>query len=124
MKLTKSEAVRLHRKLWNWIADETERLKFKGEKCEYFKNFESKDIPNSECYCCEYASTITGESYKCVDICPIDWGECFGGRKNCFDSLYELWDLEGDWQKAANLARQIASLPERPDMEFDILEDE
>ena len=25
MKLTKSKAVRLHRKVWNWIADETEK---------------------------------------------------------------------------------------------------
>ena len=27
MKLTKSEAVRLHRKMLNWIADETEKQK-------------------------------------------------------------------------------------------------
>ena len=25
MKLTKSEAVQEHRKMWNWIADETEK---------------------------------------------------------------------------------------------------
>ena len=26
MKLTKSKAVQEHRKMWDWIADETERL--------------------------------------------------------------------------------------------------
>ena len=36
MKLTKSEAVRLHRKMWNWIADETEKRKEKGVNAEMF----------------------------------------------------------------------------------------
>ncbi|MEG1433244.1 hypothetical protein [Eubacterium sp.] len=122
MKLTKSEAVRRHRKMWNWIADETERRKFKVEKCDYFKNFVSKDIPFFGCYCCEYLYNLV--NCKCLDGCPIDWGNYFGGQKPCLESLYGLWELEYDWKKSANLARKIANLPERPDMEFDILEEE
>ncbi|SDY29880.1 hypothetical protein [Eubacterium barkeri] len=122
MEPTKSEAVRRHRKMWNWIADETDRLKFKVEKCEYFYNFEIEDIPSLECYCCEYLFNLG--NCKCLNGCPIDWGNYFGCQKPCLESLYKLWCLECDWQKAANLAREIANLPERPDMEFDVLEEE
>ena len=35
MTLTKELAIKLHRKLWRWIADETERRKEVVEKYDY-----------------------------------------------------------------------------------------
>lgn len=56
-KLTKEEAIKKHREMWNWIADETERTNCCTSKFMYFesKNISSKEIPYHYCYCCEYA---------------------------------------------------------------------
>ncbi len=111
MKLTKSEAIANHRKMWNWIAEETLKQKRKVEKSEYFKAHGITDIPLIECYCCEYAKN------NCLN-CPIDWGGEFGAcmsRDTADDrkGLYWLWLLEPDYLTAAELAKKIAELPER-----------
>lgn len=36
-KLTKQEAIKLHRHMWNWIADETERTGLFVIETDYFK---------------------------------------------------------------------------------------
>ena len=112
MKLTKSEAIANHRKMWNWIAEETLKQKRKVEKSEYFKAHGITDIPPNECYCCEYSA-----DKKCDD-CLIDWGGEFGGcmsRDTLGDrkGLFSLWCVEPNYTKSAELARQIAELPER-----------
>ncbi len=111
MEITKSEAIENHRKMWNWIADETLKQKCVVDKQDYFETHEMTDIPFSYCYCCEYACR------ECSH-CPIDWGGEFGGcvsRDNIDDErgLYILWCKEPDYIKAAELAKQIAELPER-----------
>lgn len=111
MKLTKSEAIANHRKMWNWIAEETLRQKCKVEEREYFKAHEITDIPSGESYCCDYAAL------NCLN-CPIDWN---GKLRYCLDldvrgdkeGLYALWLLEPDYIKAAKLAKRIAELPEK-----------
>ena len=47
MGLTKSEAIANHRKMWNWIADETMKRKCKVEKWDYFKAHGITDIPSA-----------------------------------------------------------------------------
>ena len=37
MKLTREQAIMEHRKMWNWIADETLRLKRRVPKDNYFE---------------------------------------------------------------------------------------
>lgn len=115
MGITKSEAIANHRKMWNWIADETLRQERKVEKWEYFKANEITDIPYGECYCCEYVN-----NRNCADCsdCPIDWGGKYG---SCTDinilnnekGLFSLWCDESDYIKSAELAKRIAELPER-----------
>ena len=78
MKLTFDEAIENHRKMWNWIADETEKRQKAVTKEEYFKQNKLKSV-FCECYCCQYAfdnSEIMRREDKCRDceICPIDWG--------------------------------------------------
>lgn len=115
-KLTKSEAIANHRKMWRWIATQTRKQKRKVEKWEYFEHFKipKEEIPYSLCYCCEYD---VGYCQKC----PVNWGRKFNG---CCDKdeysdgqgLFALWRVTADWQKAAHLAEQIAELPEREDV--------
>ena len=115
MGLTKSEAIANHRKMWNWIADETMKRKCKVEKWDYFKAHGITDIPLCECYCCEYARD--GLFADC-SRCPIDWGGEFNiclNRDSDGDGkgLFTLWCKEPDYVKSAELAKRIAELPER-----------
>lgn len=114
MKLTKKLAVALHRRLWNWIADETERQQRKVQKIEYppFKHFKI----HNDCWCCKYARTarkndIVKKAQIKISICPycpINWGSY-----HCLRSEYGEWDFAATWQEAAHCARIIAELPER-----------
>lgn len=118
MKLTKEEAIANHRKMWRWIADETLKQKYKVWKWDYFLTHGIKglDMPFHQCYCCEY--TIDKDYVDC-SRCPIDWGGEFGTCKhrdivNDNKGLYVLWcDELDDYLKAAEMAKQIAELPER-----------
>lgn len=113
MKLTKKQAIEGHRKMWNWIADEIEK-----RKCEC-------DIPLfKQCYCCENKLTLISNCFCCeynVGIkeclkCPLDWIE----TSHCCDndnSLYCKLTHSESWQEQVDLARQIANLPERVDVE-------
>lgn len=106
MNLTRERAIAEHRKMWNWIADETEKLKRKVEKSDYFNAMGIDDIPDNECYCCEF--NVYHPDY-CDEHCIIDWG-C---DKWCLNSYFKKWLFTYDWQEAARLARIIANLPER-----------
>lgn len=124
MKLTREEAIENHRKMWNWIADETEKRKRKVEKIEYFdEHMLDLDFCFLHCYCCQYVYGDDGDYAvlftKC-DLCPIEWGV---KMKNCiFDEYCLNGDspflkfvdtCSGDYKTAAKYAREIANLPER-----------
>lgn len=111
--MTFDETVAEHRKMWNWIADETLRLKRVVNKSEYFFSIglRRNDWPVCKCFCCEYTS-------MCCDHCPLEWhGSDKTISQTCFiGGEYSRWRLAcevGDWEKASDLARQIANLPER-----------
>lgn len=110
MILTKNLAIWLHRKLWNWIADETRRKKRKVDKDEYplFKIFHI----TSYCWCCEYARR-KNKIVRCKE-CPIDWGYRNAGE-TCIRNLYGKWREtdKADFIRASILAKMIAELPER-----------
>ena len=111
MELTKSEAIANHRKMWNWIADETLKQKCKVKKREYFIINGITDVPRFVCYCCEYANTGCPD---CLVKWDGKWGTCMNrDYPNDNKGLYFLWLLEPDYIKAAELAKQIAELPER-----------
>lgn len=110
--LTRERAIEEHRKMWNWIADETEKRKYKVDKVIYF--IEHKDeypiIPHIRCWCCEY------DGCHACKKCPINWKneDNYCGNK----SIYVSWDLADDfsYELCASLARQIANLPEREEV--------
>ena len=108
MELTREEAIKLHRQMWRWIAEETEKQKRFVSESEYFEamGIEDEDVPHLKSYCCEYGG---------CGSCPIQWSEA---RNFCLDknSPYRAWERTADggsWQVAAELARKIAELPER-----------
>lgn len=115
MKITKKLAVALHRKLWNWIAEETETQQRCVQKWEY-PYFLKHDIRHL-CFCCEYTKMD-------CDKCPIKWNI---KNKNAFAvpcTLAEFGEWRdavdvGDWHEAARIARVIAELPEREENKND-----
>lgn len=133
MELTREEAIRYHREMWNWIADHIEK-----EGCAQYiphlkSNFVYKKFPGvyikNDCFCCHYAESqsINKDNTMCEN-CPLDWGNPY--RKNYFDcekkyvpknkdsdenGLYEHCHYleDNNWKHQAELARRIANLPER-----------
>lgn len=114
LNLTKQQAITEHRKMWNWIADETKKCGRKVSKEEYFiaMDIAFENRPETYCYCCDY---VNGACIKC----PIEWGGgCYRGccdKDAMFDDkgLYAQWANADNPEKAAQLAREIAKLPER-----------
>lgn len=121
MKLTFEEAIENHRKMWNWIADETEKREEIVIKQDYFRENEI-DPCIYNCYCCQYAKDNSAHGYRDCKICPIIWRGEFNNyyqiRCTALISLYELWHNADNWQSAAKYARQIANLPERREVYF------
>ena len=111
MLLTKEQAVKEHRKMWNWIADKTLERRGKVTKEDYFREeYQNKICICNDCWCCEY------DKQNCEE-CPIQ-----GDRanktycRNLSSPYYELFKTENDdYEMAAELARKIANLPERKD---------
>lgn len=119
--------LKMHRKLWNWIADETERTHLCVDKFDAFRHFGWKYSINTQCWACQYVRWRRKyRSYEadCENLCIVDWGvsECTGKNMCCVfnepfgQSAFEYWNesvLDKDWRKAAKAARIIANLPER-----------
>lgn len=111
MNLTRDQAISEHRKMWNWIADETENHKRKVLKIEYFLTMGINDIPFNECYCCEFNEQNDSYDSYCGNNCIINWESGMG----CMRSYFFRWIVcdSKNWQEATRLARIIANLPER-----------
>ena len=82
MKLSKKEAIKLHRKMWSDMQKKLgdcpsyyDRICFKYEWCKTF--FPNEEI-DCDCFLCEYALQKF-QQYPEIDqcdYCPIDWGDC------------------------------------------------
>ena len=128
MKLTKEQAIVNHRKLWNWIANKTEERGRKVEKEDYFRENGITDKVHALCYCCEFAGQFTFSNIVVVDrcdFCPIKWGDnanatcSFDGKGSL--NIYNNWRASGiidDYNNSAQLACEIANLPERSNSEI------
>ena len=107
----RKKAIENHRKMWRWLAEHPD----KG-KLDYLLMHDPHARLINNCYACQYAAknfNFLDEYDNLCDHCPLDWN----GRTCCKeeDSLFEKWALAGDYEEAAEIARQIAELPERKD---------
>lgn len=103
--MTREEAIKKHRELWHWIADESRR-----QKRTVFKN-ENPDVrrerPFNDCWMCEYANDC--------DTCPIKWGDDVEDCAEDGSPFFEWLNSELDWEACAYYADIIAELPEKED---------
>ncbi len=110
MELTREEAIRLHRELWKWLAENPMKGKadwpgWEKHKCYGEKNNER---PNSYCFACEYVMQHNDRARICK-LCPFVWP-----GKDCMENgLWEEWRKATAPEERSRLAALIRDLPER-----------
>lgn len=93
-----------HRKLWSWLADNPESIKY-----DYFKNWDYGSIPHRKCFACEAALQEANRmgTYHICGFCPLGGERIMG----CRGGLYAEWCAAVSLERRQQLARQIANLP-------------
>lgn len=113
-KLTKDEAIRLHREMWDWLSENPDKEKVDCPTIEKWLE-DNEDYPDSDCFCCEYnlVQTYEYEEEGCAH-CPLKWPSketAFQCERN--SGLYKRWAYSDDPLERAALAAQIRDLPVR-----------
>ena len=85
--LSREEAVRKHRAMWNWIGNMLKSGLWRSVVSNYFTeaigdivillkysylNMVNETELRSSCYCCMYVASINSDSMVC-DKCPVEW---------------------------------------------------
>lgn len=137
--ISKEEAIKNHRVMWNWIADQYEKgsnMRIRFLKREYINTMDPKYNAriklHASCYCCYYAGIhgIVGAGNKYMfncDQCPVVWPSyaeegmcCEGASRATGIGLYKLIEKCTTFYKGVNenrdilvkLCRLVADLPE------------
>lgn len=104
MKLTREEAVKLHRELWGWLAENPMR-----QKTDY-PGFRDERIMKY-CYLCEYTS------FTC-EKCPVEWDKtheppAISSDIPCMASYFDDFLRATTPEERSRLAALIRDLPEK-----------
>lgn len=100
MELTREEAIRLHRELWGWLAENPMK-----QKTDYPK-FKTERVRN-DCYLCEFAGS------QCAK-CPVEWPKPrYVSPCHCMESYFGEWDDAKLPEERSRLAALIRDLPEK-----------
>lgn len=137
--LTKKEAIRKHRAMWNWIGSMLKSGLWKSVidnayiyalwicepeflpihdivillKYSYIKMVGDSNV-RSNCYCCDY-TIYKYDQCESGYLCPIIWS-IDNDPEKCTGSLYgSFWKPRISFEEAGDIAYQIANLPERED---------
>lgn len=109
MKLTREEAIRLHRELWGWLAENPMK-----DKLDWPGWHEKFDNRKSDCFLCEYAG-FDGVFSKCEN-CPVVFVEntyIKGTIPYCLGGLFSQWYYASAPEERSRLAALIRDLPEK-----------
>lgn len=121
--LSKEEAIRKHRDMWNWIADRIKERKqpvnVGNLKQDYIE--QHNENVGYSCYLCQYCidKVEDNERYEECKYCPLDWesdGDEYGSYQ-CLDNndemgLYRKADRTVVWEEQYELCKKIANLKE------------
>lgn len=76
-KLTREEALRLHREMWKDMQAELGDTPYYDERVVFKEKWVEDHFPNehvnSNCFLCEYAQSVTRDSFTRCRSCPIAW---------------------------------------------------
>jgi hypothetical protein len=102
MKLTKKEAIKRHRELWGWLAENPMKEK------QDWPEWKQYGYASRYCFCCEIGQDFL--NHKCD--CPLDWGN--NNKYCCCEaSFYEEWKHATKPEERSRLAALIRDLPEK-----------
>ena len=106
--LTRSQAIRSHRKLWRWLAENP--FAYKREWPGWKQNGGFYKRCRSNCFLCEYVDQNRNKENNLIP-CPLDWSP----GTSCQNNLdYLLWETRnGTEEEISQAARNIAKLPRR-----------
>ena len=140
--LTREQAIKEFRKMWEWIANQTLIRQKAVHKTEYFKENYLEPV-HQDCYLCHYARDVQHEDISSdgsyCKYCPIDFNKfneetdvpavfCSNYQHSPYNlwidhytkaKMYESWYGNQDEivlkeaKEAAHYAREVARLPER-----------
>ena len=104
--MDKEEAIKEHRKLWNWLYQHPSKRKEDYPKWE--RN--GGNIPRmfNDCFLCEYARNL---SLFCPEACPLEWPD--GGCTAEPSKLFRRWGLARSPKTRKKYAKIIRDLPEK-----------
>lgn len=120
--LSKKEAIRKHREMWNWIADRINERKqlvdVDGLKQDYIEQHNESIFCG--CYLCQYCADRVGDhTHERCKYCPLDW-ESDGDEDGLYQCLVDhgemgLYEEAGrivSWEEQYILCKKIANLKE------------
>lgn len=124
----RKKAIENHRNMWNWIVDETLRLKRIIGDFEYLEKTGVHNLYN-ESFCCQFNFDMEKLNGSHCNFCPLKFSNDYneGGCGNKKSPLY-LWAVysdrfseDCDYKKSAKYAKEVAELPEAELNELDLL---
>lgn len=97
-KLTREEAIRLHREMWTNMQAELGDDPDVGDRIYFKKKWVREHFPDehirSNCFLCEYANQLAGikglETIFWCDYCPIKWNSAI--PPTCNPGIFAFWD--------------------------------
>ena len=114
MKLTKKEAIKRHRELWGWLAENPMKDKLD------WPGWERYDAPLNGCFLCEYAlksKKNDSNRLNICDYCPVEFKETNdyprGTFGYCLGGLFIRWLWTTNPKERSRLASLIRDLPEK-----------
>ena len=125
--LSREEAIKKHRDMWNWIADRIKEMKRKVRIESLKRGYIERhnECVSYDCYLCDYCIGMLEEGKYFPDrckYCPLDW-ESDGdedGLYQCLENsgeseigLYEEAQKTALWEEQYALCKKIANLKER-----------
>lgn len=116
MKLTKEEAIKRHRELWGWLAENPMK-----EKTDW-PGWERYDAALNDCFLCEYvlkSQKNDSNGLSSCDYCPVEFDAIEGYSKGtigyCLGGLLSRWIQTSESKERSRLAASIRDLPEKKD---------
>jgi len=108
--MIRNTAIRLHKKLWGWLADNPTLDKFDWPEWSY--NGGRIKAIDFDCFACEECKNEEG--FLDCEYCMIDWnnGKTDGAyRCEDEDSIYDLWIQADNSKDRSKYAKIIQNLP-------------
>lgn len=116
MKLTKEEAIKRHREIWGWLAENP----MKEERD--WPGWERYDAALNDCFLCEYAlksKKNDSNRLNICDYCPVEFKETNDYPKGtmgyCLGGLFIRWVRAIEPKERSRIASLIRDLPEKPE---------